>query len=282
MPCDCAERFAGRMMSVTNAALREILEGLERKWVAIFQASLADNRPWPAIAGSDIQFFSIDFPTPLASARPQKASHSEPKRLLIVCVEINYKAYPRGITHKGVPYISGQTQGLTWVVDDPKKSRSTRRALNLALTDYLANRDAWARNGYASSASLLQDERCEVCERPLVLIKTFLSPFLSAKPWAIHARSLQTAALKAWDPNQHICDLCKALGRKVDLWIIEGTSLWPHFIPTSRSISKWLLTPTLSFESQRNKSIETFSRTPRREVKQRVPTFPAYQGDRPH
>lgn len=262
---------------MTNAALREILEELERKWVGILQANFAEDRPWPAIARSDVQFFSVDFPKLQVAAEHREAGdeHADSEALLIVCVEINYKAYPRSISHKGVPYISGQTQGLTWVVDDPKKSRATRRALKPALIGYLANREVWAKNGYASHSTLLPDDGSfEIAERPLILVKTYLAPFLSAKPWAIHVRSLQTAALTAWDPNQHICDLCKTIGGKVDLWVIEGTSLWPHFITNSPQIKNWILTPTLSFESQRNRSIDTFWETQRREDQPRLPAFP--------
>jgi hypothetical protein len=263
---------------VTKAALREILEELERKWVRTLQTSFAGDQLWPEIAGSDVQFFSIDFPPSPAAVREKQSTDALPvprTPSLVVCVGINYKAFPSRLGRNGVPHISTETQSLTWVVDDPRKSRGTRRALVSALNGYLRNQSVWVKNGYASAATLLPlTETPGTPDCSIILLKTYLSPFLSAKPWAIHARSLQTAALRAWNPNQHICDLAKTIGNKIDLWVVEGTSLWPHFITSSSQVQNWILTPTLSFESQRNRSIETFWKTPRREVQPRRPSFP--------
>jgi hypothetical protein len=198
---------------------------------------------------------------------------------LIVCVEFQYKAYPRIAGTKGVPHIYSQTDGLTWVVDDPKKSRATRRALNLALRGYIANRQEWVKNGYASATTLLlEDREIGTSQHPIILLKTYLSPFLLGKPWLTHSRSFQTATLRAWNPNDHICDFIKAIGPNVDLWVIEGTSLWAHFIATSAQIPKWILTPSLSFESQRNRSIDTFWKLAKREEPLRLPSVPSCCG----
>jgi hypothetical protein len=260
---------------MTNAALREILEGLERKWVGRLEEHFAGDEAWPEIAGSDMQFFSIDFPPPQEKPnKPQTADNDSSlasPAAVIACVEMNYKAFPPRLGRNAVPHISTETHALTWVVDDPKNARRTRRALAVALDSYLDNASTWTENGYASAETLLSRE---MKGRPIILIKTFLSPFLLAKPWALYAGSSQTAALRAWNPNQHICDLSETLGKQIDLWVIEGAPLWRHFFADSEEIANWILTPMLTYESQRNKSIQTFWKTTRREDRQREVAFP--------
>lgn len=261
---------------MTDAILKAGLEALERKWVAALQSKFTADQPWPEVATGDIQFFCTMSPKSKRTGVEQaNVDQQDRSQLVIVCIGMNYNAYGHPSERKAEPHTYKRSNAQTWIVDD-NRSRATRRALGAALNAYIASSDSWANNGYASGTKLvpkgwaLGSSQCSA-----LLVRTFLCPFLLAKPWGELSRSNRIALLNAWNPNQHICDLIATLGSSIDLWVIQGTSLWPHFDVTNPHISNWLLTPTLSFESQRNQSIETFWKGARRAEVPRQPRFPS-------
>lgn len=241
-------------------------------------ARFEGHLPWPPEASDEVQFFSADLPKGAATLGathdygPQESI--EPRPLRVACVGISYNAYSHEIAGKVVPHVFTRTKGTTWASDE-KRSHATRRALGVALSAYARNSDTWMANGYASAGDLLSlPPAGQGTSRSLVLIKTFLSPFLPTKPWAELSGGARKATFDAWNPNQHICDLISTLGESIDLWVMQGTPVWQHFITRSRYMTKWLLTPILSFESQRNGSIERFWQTPRKSEPLIEPFFP--------
>jgi hypothetical protein len=266
---------AGQSLSKL-VTLDQQLESLEQKWFALLKAEFAD-KPVPHGASGEIQFFSTDFPETFTASRDKQsqARQAVGSALCVVCVGINHNLYRPHRENSGVqPHVYTRTTGETWTVD-LARTGSTRRALNTALAAYAMNRRAWINNGYAADECLVPSEwDGREAEYPLVIIKAYLSPFLSTKPWAEYKGFTKRETLDAWDPNRHICNLIQTLGTQVDLWVINGNSVWPHFDTTSHHITKWVLTPTLSYVSQQNRSIETFWKTPRPEQRLRLPSFP--------
>lgn len=261
--------------AVTDEALTTELERLERKWVTTLTTRFKGDLPWPPNASDEVQFFSANFPKGDPHRADSVAEESATNRSsYIVCVSVTYNAYSHEIAGKVVPYVQTRSKGESWVIDDAR-SRSTRRALHVALSAYTRNPDAWSANGYASAADLLTSSSASRSPRRLVLIKTSLSPFLSTKPWADFSGSARRATVEAWNPNQHICDLIATIGESIDLWVIQGAHAWQHFLTNSPHITKWLLTPILSFESQRNGSIERFWQTRRKPEPLVAPCFPS-------
>ncbi|MGB9475503.1 MAG: hypothetical protein WCE87_10600 [Candidatus Udaeobacter sp.] len=257
--------------------LDQQLESLEQKWFALLKAEFADKSA-PHGANGEIQFFSTDFPETSTTSRNEHSQRRQAvgSALCVVCVGINHNLHrARQENNDLTPHIYTRTTGETWTVD-LARTRSTRRALNTALAAYAMNRRAWIDNGYAADEFLVPSEwDGREAEYPLVIIKTYLSPFLSTKPWAEYKYFAKKETLNAWDPNRHICDLIQTLGTRGALWVINGNSVWPHFDTASHQMLKWALTPTLSYVSQQNRSIDIFWKTPRPEQRLRLPSFPS-------
>jgi hypothetical protein len=284
LPNKC-RRFTVLSMSPNSSrplGLDRQLETLEQKWFAVLQAEFIDQK-LPPSASSEVQFLSTDFPWTSvppqgeADALPSRSSGSAP---CIVCISINHNTYRnRGEHNKITPHIYSRTRGVTWTVDRPR-TRATRRALNTALAFYLMNAKVWTENGYASDPNLLPitwDGR--EADLPFVLLKVYLSPFILTKPWAEYSETVRRETLDAWNPNRHIVDFIATLNQKIDLWVIQGNYVWPHFVENSEHITKWILTPTLSYESQRNGAIAAFWRAKRVAAEELAqPTFPSCAG----
>jgi hypothetical protein len=253
---------------MTNRSITAELEDLERKWVSALQARFDGTIPWPPRASDEVQFFTAE--APLQTAPDDGANiHAASRPLHVVCVGLSYNAYRHEVLGKVTPHIQTRTNGETWVVDN-KRSSTTRRALDAALAAYSRDSHTWVAHGYASAADLIPRE-----SGALTLIKTFVSPFLPTKPWSEFGGTVRKAMFDAWNPNEHICDLIQTLGNRLDLWVIHGSAIWPHFVTNSTHIQRWMLMPTLSHESQRNRAIATFWKTPRREDEQAQPCFPS-------
>jgi hypothetical protein len=280
LPNKC-RRFIVLSMSHNSSrslALDRQLETLEQKWFAVLQAEFADKK-LPSSASGEVQFLSTDFPW--TSVPPQGEADALPSRAsgsahCIVCISINHNTYrDRAKDNKIAPHIYTRSQRVTWTVD-LSRTRATRRALNTALAFYLMNAKVWTENGYASGSNLLPrtwDGR--EADLPFVLIKTYLSPFISTKPWAEYSGTAKRETLNGWNPNRHVCDLIQTLGNKVYLWVVQGNYLWPHFIANSEKMTNWVLTPTLTYESQRNGAIAAFWRTNRADGTLAQPAFPS-------
>lgn len=263
------------------ATLDQQLESLEQRWFALLKAEFSD-KPMPESASGEIQFFCTDFPATYDLSRDEEPSFPRQvagSALCVVCVGINHNVYrDRHEDNTIIPHIYTRTRGKTWAFD-LGRTRPTRRALNTALAFYIMNKKTWMENGYASDSIVLPtnwDGR--EADLPFVLIKTYLSPFISTKPWAVHSGTIRRETRHAWNPNRHICDLIAILGRKISLWVIQGNNLWPHFIKHSDQITDWILTPTLSYESDRSGQISTFFRTKRSDDRLVQPWFPACEG----
>jgi len=264
-----------RASSVTST-LDQQLERLEQKWFAILQAEFPD-RPLPTSASGEIQFFSTDFPRTYVAPRDgSDLPDASGSAFCVVCVGINHNTYRgRAEGNKIAPHIYTRSRGQMWTVD-LARTRATRRALNTALAAYAINRQAWTDNGYASRHTLLpKTSDSREADFPLVIIKTHLSPFVFTKPWSEYSGTVRRETLDAWNPNRHMCDLVQTLGNNIDLWVIHGNYVWPHFITTSHEITNWMVTPTLTYESQRNGTIATFWRTKRIEESVTRPRFPS-------
>lgn len=233
-----------------SSTLKPLLETLEQKWFARLQGSLPSLPPQlQPIANGHAQFFSVEELSPPDQDVP-----------LIVAVGINYdqgasKASFPSLTH----WLSSRPPGTNWVVDNTWPQM--RRALIAAIADYLSAPATWVKNGYASSAHLLPPHWHGLTQpqpQPYILAMTNISPFLSQKQWTKHSSVERRNALKAWDPNQHICDLINKLGDEVDLWVVHGIDeLWPRFSKSS-SIGKWILTPNLSPQNLNSGCIGNF------------------------
>lgn len=247
---------------------------MERKWVTVLGDRFSGDDSWPPFASGYVQFFSADGPTAGSPEQTQRTDEPGQRETLVVaCIGMSFNAYSRNTERRAVPYIYARTGGASWLVDE-KRSYAVGRALGASLEEYAVSGETWVANHYASSAALLPANWNSAAPHRVFLIRAFVSPFVQTRPWAEHSRSAKTATLQAWNPNQHLCDLIDQLGEIIDLWVIHGTALWPHFITRSRHISKWMLTPTLSFESQRNGSIARFWKTPRHDEALRLPSFP--------
>jgi hypothetical protein len=276
-PSHPANRHASESLS-RSATLELQLDSLEQKWFAILHAEFADKSLPPSASG-EIQFFSTDFPrTYVAPHNDQTAlpSTGSGSALCVVCVGVSHNTYRhRGEGNKFTPHIYTRSRGETWAVEF-RRTRSTRRALNTTLAGYAMNRQAWMENGYASHDRLLPstwDGR--EAEFPLVVIKTYLSPFIFTKPWSEYSGTVRTETLDGWNPNRHMCDFIQTLGDKVDLWVIQGNHVWPHFNTNSQEITNWILAPSLTYASQRNGAIATFWKTPRQNMPLSGPFFPS-------
>lgn len=258
--------------------LRNALEEMERKWVTVLGDKFSEDHSWPPFASGYVQFFSTDGPMARSAALTEEAQRTDEAgtrdTLIVACIGMSSNAYSRNTERRAVPYIYARSGGASWLIDE-KRSRAVRRALGASLAEYAISARTWVANGYASSATLLPGNWNSAAPHRLVVVRAFVSPFVQTRPWADQSRSAKTATLLAWNPNQHICDLITMIGGTVDVWVMHGTALWPHFIKDNAHVSKWLLTPTLSFESQRNRAIATFWKTPRHDEPLRMPSFPS-------
>ena len=246
--------------------------------MAALEARFDGSRPWPPNASDEVQFFASDSPTGTEQRTSAEAvrihAGSSERPLHVVCAGLSYNAYSHDVVGQVTPRIYTRTKGETWVLDDTR-ARATRRALGAALAAYASDPDSWVANGHASAADLLS-AACKLgtARDAVIVTKTFLSPFVPTKPWSEFSGAARKATFEAWNPNEHLCDLIRTIGKNVDLWVIHGSAVWPYFTATSEHIQRWILTPTLSYESQRSGSIETFWKTARREERPAWPRFP--------
>lgn len=225
---------------MTNRSITDDLELLERKWVSALETRFDGTIPWPLKASDEVQFFSADSLSRIEERTTSAENASvAPRPLHDACVAISYNAYSHAVLGKVTPHIHTRTKGETWVLDD-KRSQATRRALTAVLEAYASDPQTWVANGYASATDLLSATIVAgAAPQPIVLIKTFISPFLLTKPWSEFSGTARKATLEAWDPNEHICDLIETIGDRVDLWVIHGSAVWPHFATNSQHIQRW-------------------------------------------
>ena len=247
------------------STLKPLLEALEQKWfcqlLGVF-SSVPPSHSLPSIANGYAQFFSIEPFDPPERDVP-----------LVVAVGINYDQYLPGSLPKLDHWLhSRHPFGRSWVVD--KTWPVMRRALDVALAGYLSAPSTWEANKYASSKSLLPPHWHKMrAPQDYILAMTNISPFLSQKQWTEHSSVERRDALKAWDPNQHICDLISMLGDDVDLWVVHGIGeVWPRFNRTS-CIKNWILTPNLSPQNLNSGCIRKFCR-PGRAFGRAIPQWP--------
>jgi hypothetical protein len=234
------------------------LEQLEQRWVSHLSKRLA---PWPALANGEVQFFALDGVQRLDAD------------FLIACIGINYDQRQRSPAASRRPYLYTKNQMTSWVTDSSWPQ--TRRALVAALGEYLADPEVWFTRGYASAANLLPNAwSAGQADYPFVFVMTNLSPFISQQQWALHSGRDKATAVAAWDPNQHICDLIRHIGRDVDLWVIHGIDyVWQHF-DRSSAIVNWLMIPNLNPQSVALGHFRNFWRNTTRKVAPKSPQVP--------
>jgi hypothetical protein len=233
------------------------LEDLEKYWFDKLKAKVSERPPprLPALSNGEAQFFSIEDVNPNRSPKTKIPSLDEERgdpnknldQLLIVAVGINYgQDKTPTLPSILVPHLYTKNGPASWVVDNG--SPATRNALDEALRQFNSRAKTWQANGY-SSATVFRKKFCKGGQpRPYILVCTNVSPFLSQNRWGLHATAHRHAALNVsvWNPNDHLCDLIRLLGKDVDLWVVHGKQfVWPTFDPAG-CIKDWLMTPNLS------------------------------------
>jgi hypothetical protein len=241
------------MITYNNA--RRILADLEQKWFNKLLSYFARRAlPVPTMMNGEVQFFSIEYvepgKDPVSGFSIENAFKQLPNGPLpvIVAVGINYGQDPaiyRFPTH----HLSRRSGGATWVED--YTASGMRNVVNAALPHYFNNPATRVSNGYAASPSLVPSLWSGTSVQPYILIATNVSPFLSQKNWGNHTPADQAAVLRAWNCNDHLCDLLSLLGTDIDLWIIHGKQFCWDLFDTSGCIPNWMLLHNLSRRSLR-------------------------------